>query len=639
MEKTNEPFKTEVHQILQMIIHSLYSHPEIFLRELISNASDALDKLKLAALVDSSLLPTGYEPEIRLKADSQARTLQIIDNGIGMTEEEVRENIGTIAHSGTKEFLKLQADLKQNPELIGQFGVGFYSAFMVADSITLETRRAGQEQAVRWESTGQESYSLEETTKESIGTTITLHLKKLTEVKDAGAEDDDTLADFTQEWVLRSTVKKHSDFISHPIKMEVSRTTQEGETAEVTVEDVTLNSQKALWLKPANEVTTEEYRDFYQQLSHDYLEPVKTIHFRGEGTVEFSALLYIPASRPYNFDYEDSAKGLRLYVKRVQIVEDCEQLLPRNLRFVRGIVDSSDLPLNVSREILQHDRQITQIRKMIVRRVLKALGELKEQDYPTFLKFWGNFGTTFKEGIVREPATMDQLLPLCLWHSTNSQQELTTLDDYVAKMPADQPAIYFMTGDSLVHISNSPLLERVKEKGYEVLLLVDPVDAFIAPQLKTYKEKKFQSVSAADIDIDSPEEKERKEEEKTAASERLAPVISVIKDTLKSQVKDVVLSSRLSSSPACLVSDQDSNAMEQMEQLYRQLGKEPPKNERTLELNPSHVVIEKMATLPKEKQELWSELLFDQSLIAEGSKVPDPLRFSKLLSELMIDSM
>jgi molecular chaperone HtpG len=632
MEKTNEHFKTEVNQLLHMIIHSLYSHPEIFLRELISNASDALDKLKLAALTDGTLLPLGYEPVIRVKPDSEKRILQIIDNGIGMTLEEVRENIGTIARSGTKEFMKRQAELKQNPELIGQFGVGFYSAFMVADSIVLETRKAGTPKGVRWESKGQEGYSIEEIEKDDIGTIITLQLKDI----DKG-EDDEGQQDFTEEWVLRSTVKKHSDFISYPIKMEVSRPAPQGSEEERTLEDVTLNSQKALWLKATSDVTPEEYRDFYQQLSHDYGEPLKTIHFRGEGTVEFSSLLYIPGARPHNYDYEGSSRGLRLYVKRVQIMDDCEHLLPRNLRFVRGIVDSSDLPLNVSREILQHDRQITQIRKTVVKRLLRGLGELKDQNRPEYVKFWNNFGSTFKEGLVREPNTTDQVLPLCLWNSTKGS-ELRTLDEYLADMPEGQPAIYFVSGDSLVHLSNSPLLERLKEKGYEVLLLADKVDAFIAPHLELYKEKKFQSVSAADIDIDTEEEKERKEHEKTAAGERLAPVLSVIKDTLKVQVKDVVLSSRLSSSPACLVSDQDSHAMEQMEQLYRQLGQEPPKNERTLEVNPKHPVIEKMVTLPREKQELWSELLFDQSLIAEGSKVPDPTRFSQLLSELMMDT-
>lgn len=632
MEKTNEHFKTEVNQLLHMIIHSLYSHPEIFLRELISNASDALDKLKLAALTDGSLLPPGYEPVIRLKPDAEKRTLQIIDNGIGMTLDEVRENIGTIARSGTKEFMKLQTELKQNPELIGQFGVGFYSAFMVADSIVLETRKAGTTSGVRWESNGQEGYSIEEIEKDSIGTTITLHLKDSTK-----GDDDDAPQDFTEEWVLRSTVKKHSDFISYPIKMEVSRPAPQGSEGERTLEDVILNSQKAIWLKATTEVTSEEYRDFYQQLSHDYQEPLKTIHFRGEGTVEFSSLLYIPGTRPYNYDYEGSARGLRLYVKRVLIMDDCEQLLPKNLRFVRGVVDSSDLPLNVSREILQHDRQITQIRKTVVKRLLRGLGELKDQNRPEYLKFWNNFGSTFKEGLVREPNTTDQLLPLCLWNSTKGS-ELRTLDEYLADMPEGQPAIYFMSGDSLVHLKNSPLLERVKEKGYEVLLLADKVDAFIAPHLDSYKEKKFQSVSAADIDIDTEEEKERKEQEKSAAGERLAPVLTVIKDTLKTQVKDVVLSSRLSSSPACLVSDQDSHAMEQMELLYRQMGQEPPKNERTLEVNPKHPVIERMVTMPREKQELWSELLFDQSLISEGSKVPDPTRFSQLLSELMMDA-
>lgn len=630
MEKKQESFKTEVNEILHMIIHSLYSHPEIFLRELISNASDALDKLKLEALTNSSLLPSGYEPFIRITPNKDERTLTIQDTGIGMTLEEVRDNIGTIARSGTKEFVRMQKELKNNPELIGQFGVGFYSAFMVADKIVLQTRRAGSDTGVRWESEAKGTYSLEEIQKDEIGTVITLHLKEC-------GEGDGALPDFTQEWVLRNIVKKHSDFISYPIKMETSREEGEGDDKTVVVEDQILNSQKALWLRPSSEISEDEYNELYRQVSHDYQEPIKCIHFKAEGTLEFSSLLYIPASKPFDYDYEGASRGLRLYVRRVQIMEDCEELLPRYLRFVRGLVDSSDLPLNVSREMLQHDRQISQISKAVVKRVLRGLDELLGADREKYGKFWGNFGATLKEGIVRDPAKKDDILPLCLFHGTHGS-DLRTLQEYIDTMPETQPAIYYMTGDSLESLRNSPLLERLREKGYQVLLLVDQVDAFITAHLDEFKGKKFQSVSAADLDIDTEEEKKEKESARQAASERLQPILDVVKETLASDVKEVTWSDRLSSSPACLVSDHDTHAMEQMEALYRQMGKEPPKNLRTLELNPTHPVIEKMINLPKEKQTMWSQLLYDQSLIAEGGKISDPSAFARRLTALMLEN-
>jgi molecular chaperone HtpG len=624
MEKTTETFQTEVNELLHLIIHSLYSHPEIFLRELISNSSDALDKLKIEALTQSDLLPSGYEPLIRITANKEARILTIADNGIGMTAEEIRENLGRIAHSGTKAFVKAA---EQKPDLIGQFGVGFYSAFIVADKVTVESQRAGCAEGVRWESDGKGSFTLEPAVRAAgIGTTVTVHLKPT-----EGQEGD--IKDFSEEWVIRDTVKKHSDFISYPIKMMISRTNPE--TKETSEEDTVLNSQKALWMKPASEVSPEEYKEFYQHLTHDYVEPLKTIHYRAEGTAEFSALIFIPPTRPWNFDYEGSERGLSLYVKRVQIMADCEDLLPAYLRFAKGVVDSSDLSLNVSREILQQDRQIVQIRKALTSKIIKSLAEMQKDDRVSYERFWQSFGSTLKEGIAREPERKETLLPVFLFNSTASS-DLTTLADYVSRMQPGQTDIYYATGKSLDILKASPLLERLKQKNYEVLLLDHPIDELIAPNLVKFEEHTFQSIAAPELNLDSDEEKKEREDKLKDQREKLATLIEVVKETLSEDIKDVQFSNRLTESPVCLVNEGETN--QYLEQMYKQMGQAIPKQKRILEINPDHKIFERMNLLSKEDQKDWSELLYFQALISEGSKIDNPAGFVQKLNKVMLSS-
>jgi molecular chaperone HtpG len=629
MEKTTENFQTEVNELLQLIIHSLYSHPDIFLRELISNASDALDKLKIEALTNATLTASGYEPVIRLTANSEARTLTISDNGIGMTAEEIRENLGRIAHSGTKQF-KLAKE--QNADLIGQFGVGFYSAFIVADRVIVETQKAGLSEGVRWESEGKGSFSVEPCVRpEGAGTSITLHLK-------AADKEEGGLQDFTEEWVLRSIVKKHSDFISYPVKMQVSRTqksTVDSSQEVTTLEDVTLNTQKAIWTKSPSDVSKEEYNEFYQHLSHDYTPPLKTIHYRAEGTVEFHGLLYIPEKRPWNFDYEGTAKGLSLYAKRVLIMSDCEDLLPPYLRFVRGVVDSSDLSLNVSREILQQDRQIAQIRRALTTKVVKALTDMLKDERETYEKFWRNFGPTLKEGVVREPEKKETLLPVMLYNTTHGDK-LITLAEYVERMKPQQPAIYYITGQSLDVLKGSPLLERLNQKGYEVILMDHPVDDFVVSKVDSFQEHPLTSIAATDLELDNEEEKKDREEKLKEKREQFGSLIEVVKETLSEHVKDVQLSSRLTDSAVCLVSDEGNTQF--MDQMYRQMGQEPPKTKRVMELNPNHPLFTRMQGLSRESQKDWSELLYFQALISEGAKVEDPASFVRKMTKVMVES-
>ena len=461
MAKTTQNFSAEIKELLDLMIHSLYSHKEIFLRELISNASDAIDKAKFQSLTQADLLPTGHDFHIRLEPNAEARTLIISDNGIGMSSEEVVEFIGTIARSGTKRFAKINEAIKTSPELIGQFGVGFYSSFMVAEKVVVHTQKAGTDTGTLWESTGDGSYSMDQVPRpEGMGTSVILTLKTF-------AKEED-VKDFTDPWVLKSLVKKYSDFISHPIKMKGSEKP----------EDETLNSQKALWLKPAVEVTQDEYKDFYQHLTNDWNDILKTIHYKAEGTMEFSSVLFIPSKKPWNYNYKESTWGLSLYVKRVFIMGDCQDLLPSYLRFVKGMVDSSDLSLNVSREILQKDRQVTQIRKNITNKIFSSLKDLLQNDRVQFENFWSEFGPTLKEGIPTDSTQKDKLQDLLLFHSTQSDR-MTTLEEYVSRMPAEQKDIYFITGDDLSQLNQSPYLEKLKEKNFEVLLLVDHIDEWV----------------------------------------------------------------------------------------------------------------------------------------------------------------
>lgn len=618
MAKQVQSFNAEIKQLLDIVIHSLYSHKEIFLRELISNGSDAIDKLKFQSLTHPSLLPDDWQPALRLEPNKENHTLKIIDNGIGMTQEEVTQFIGTIARSGAKAFAQMNEEMKHKPELIGQFGVGFYSAFMVADKVTLHTQKAGTNEGTVWESNGDGTYSIDSVPRpDGTGTTITLHLKKF--------QTEDEVQDFTDTWVLKSLVKKYSDFIAHPIKMKGEK------------DDEILNSQKAIWLKSPSEVTVEEYKEFYQHLSHDWNEPLKTVHYKAEGTMEFNALMYIPGKKPFNFNNQDAAFGLSLYIKRVFIMADCKELIPTYLRFVKGLVDSSDLSLNVSREILQQDRQVTQIRKNVTTKILGSLKDLLSKERTAYENFWNEFGATLKEGIPSDTTNKDKLQDLTLFHSTSSDK-MTTLEEYVGRMKEGQKDIYYITGDSLTQVSHSPYLEKLKEKGYEVLLLVDAVDEWVVEAVKEYKDKKLQSIMREGLDIDSESEKKQKEEELKQAETVLRPIMDTMKKTLENEVKDVVLSERLTNTPVCLVSaTQDPSA--HMQKLMSQMGREynnPVK--RIMEINPKHPLFEKMLKATPEQQTKWAEILFAQALLNEGSNIPDPVKFSQQIAELMVQA-
>ncbi len=619
MAKQTQSFNAEIKQLLDLMIHSLYSHKEIFLRELVSNASDAIDKLKFQSLTNAALLPEGWQGKVRLEPNSETKTLKIIDNGIGMTSEEVVNFIGTIARSGAKNFTQMTQEMKERPELIGQFGVGFYSAFMVADKVTLHTQKAGTNDGTVWESTGDGTYTLDQVPRaEGTGTTITLHLKNFAE--------EEEVQNFTDTWVLKSLIKKYSDFIAYPIVMKNDKG-----------EEDTLNSQKALWLKNPSEVTAEEHKEFYQHLTHDFNEPLKTIHYKAEGTMEFNALLYLPNKKPWNYNQRDQEFGLSLYIKRVFIMSDCKDLVPAYLRFVKGLVDSADLSLNVSREILQQNRQVTQIRKNVVSKVLGGLKDMLTKDRNNYETFWNEFGSTLKEGLPSDPANKEKLQDLILFHSTYSDK-MTTLEEYVTRMKPEQKHIYFITGDNLPQISNSPYLERLKEKNYEVLLLVDPVDEWVTDALAQYKDKTLQSIMKEGLELDSEEEKARKEEENKQSAEKYQPVLETLKKTLEKDVKDVVISSRLTSTPVCLVAG-SSDPSAHMQKLLGQMGREyqnPVK--RIMEINPNHPLFEKMLQASPHQQSQWAEILYAQALLNEGSTLPDPVKFSQQIADLMVQA-
>ncbi|HDN94491.1 MAG TPA: molecular chaperone HtpG, partial [Nitrospirae bacterium] len=529
MTKTNLEFKTEVKQLLDLMIHSLYSHKEIFLRELISNASDAIDMVRYEALTNSSVTEGDSDLKIKIIPDKDAGTLTISDNGIGMTKDEIIELLGTIAHSGTKEFMAAiqSKEVKENPELIGQFGVGFYSSFMVADSVTVITRKAGMkdQKAVKWESTGDGFYSIDDVDKEGKGTDIILHLK----------EDAKKYLD---EWEIRSVVSKYSDYIEHPVVMDIEREKdskiKEGEKVKVKEEEK-LNSQKAIWLKDKSSIEESEYNEFYKHISHDFSDPAKVLHYKAEGTSEFNALLYIPSKVPMDIFYKEYQIGPALYVKRVQIMDHCEQLIPIYLRFVKGVVDSSDLPLNVSRELLQNNRQIEIINKSITKKVLDTLADMKKNDYDNYIIFFNEFGRVLKEGIHYDFARKESISDLLLFYATSKTDgTYTTLQDYVDNMKEGQEDIYYITGSSREDIMKSPYIEAFKEKGYDVLIMLEEVDDVIMSSLGEFKGKNIKSVIKGDIDLDKSSEEDKKE-----AKKKLETLIALIKEQLKDDVQDV----------------------------------------------------------------------------------------------------
>jgi molecular chaperone HtpG len=610
-------FQTEVQQLLDLMVHSLYSHKDIFLRELISNASDALDKIRFEAVTRPDLLPSG-EAEIRLEADATARTLSVLDNGTGMSREEVVQNIGTIARSGTKEFLKAVRESQSQgvpPELIGQFGVGFYSSFMVADRITVVTRRAGEETATRWESTG-EGYTLEDAERDGPGTTVTLHLKP--------KDEEDGLRDYTDEPVLREIVKKYSDFVAYPVRLK-------GQT---------LNSMKAIWARGKDEVTEDEYREFYKHIAHDWHDPLTHLTVHIEGTFEARALLYIPAQAPFDLWRESGYRGVQLYVKRVFIMDDCKELLPPALRFVRGVVASDDLSLNVSREILQQDRQIQAIRKHLVRRVLGALKEMKEGGADKYRTFWTEFGAVLKEGLIAFDEGHERVLELVLAPSTFAPAGLTSLGDYVARMKEGQDAIYYMTGPSPAAVERSPQLEVFRDKGYEVVFFTDPIDELWLRLPREFAGKKLISAAKSDVAPGSADDKKQAEEQRREQEEGFRDLLMTLRAKLQDEVKDVRLSSRLTSSPACLVGD-EHDLSPHVAELLRRTGQEVPKVKRILELNPTHPLLPKLqALVERDKSDpalaQYAELLYGQAILAEGGQLPDPAAFSQRIAELLL---
>ncbi|TLM62067.1 MAG: molecular chaperone HtpG [Deltaproteobacteria bacterium] len=629
MTVSKRKFKAEVNKVLDLVIHSLYSHKEIFLRELISNASDAIDKARYLSLTDPAINPDGADWQIELIPDTAAGTLTVRDNGIGLTRDEAAEALGTIAHSGTKEFLKLleSREVKDNPELIGQFGVGFYSAFMVADQVTVLSRRAGApaDQAICWQSEADGSYTLEDVVKDGRGTDIILHLKE--EAKQ-----------YLQEWELRKVVKQYSDFIEYPVVMAVTRSKPDPEDKEQRIEEtetVTLNSRKAIWLKDKNEISAEEYHEFYRHISHDYTEPAKTIHYRAEGTTEFSALLYLPKQRPFNIYYQDYKIGPTLYVRRVQIMDHCEAMLPPYLRFVKGVVESADLPLNVSREILQDNKTVAVINKNLTKKVLDTLAEMKKSEPEGYADFYGQFGRVLKEGIHHDHARRETIADLLLFESTSTEPgKKISLADYVARMPAEQQEIYYMTGPDRATAEASPYLEAFKEKGLEVLLATDDIDDLIISELGRYQEKEFQSALKGDLDLGDGTKEEKQKE--------YGDLLALMQEQLKDQVSAVRVSGRLKESAVCLVAG-EHDLDPQMEKMFRALGQEVPKGERILEVNPDHPLIVKMQALfaadaTSGRLKEYVELLFDQALLLEGDRPRDPVAFARGLSKLMAET-
>jgi molecular chaperone HtpG len=626
-------FQAEVKQLLDLMVHSLYSDRDVFLRELVSNASDALDKLRFERLTRPESSAEG-ELEIRISPDAEKRTLTIADNGIGMTRDEVIKNIGTIAKSGTKEFIARAKAAGQNelpPELIGQFGVGFYSAFMVAETIALVTRRAGEAGATRWESSGDGSYTVSADERETQGTTLTLHLKPV--------DPEHGLRDYTSEPLLRETVKRYSDFVGYPIRMRSAAKLETGEAA-----DQTLNSMKAIWDRPKGEVSEQEYKEFYRHVSHDWNEPLCSMPIRLEGTLEAYALLYLPAKAPFDLYNPEMKRGVQLYVKRVFVMDECKDLMPSHLRFVRGVVDAHDLSLNVSREILQKDRQIQIIKKQLVKKVLATLDEMKREAPPDYLKFWGEFGPALKEGLAaHDVPDKDKLLDLVVAFSTKSPSELTSLADYVARMKEGQDAVYFLTGPSREAVAKSPLLERFAEKGYEVLLFSDPIDEFWLENAPAFQDKPLRAVGRGEIELGTEDERKKENEELSAKQKEFGDLLACVRVHLQEEIKEVRLSNRLTTSAACLVSE-EGDLSPRLERMLEQLGQKPPKTKRILELNPSHVVLDKLRTIFQTSQhdprlKLYAELLLGQAHLAESGNVPDPSAFSRVLAEAMIQGL
>ena len=621
-QKESMPFQAEVKQLLQLMIHSLYSNKEIVLRELISNASDAADKLRFEAIANGALYDGDSELKIRISFDKEARTVTISDNGIGMSRDEVIANIGTIAKSGTKEFFNaLSGDQAKDANLIGQFGVGFYSAFIIADKVSLTTRRAGATEAVRWESAGEGDFTLEVADKATRGTEVVLHLRE--------GEDE-----FLNDWKLKTIIRKYSDHITLPIVMKKSEW-KDGEQV-VTDEDETVNKASALWARNKNDITEEEYQEFYKHVSHDFENPLSYTHSRVEGKQEYISLLYIPSKASFDLYDRERRHGIKLYVKRVFIMEDAEKLMPQYLRFVRGVIDTADLPLNVSREILQSSRDVDAIKAGSVKKVLSLLEDMAENKAEDYAKFYKEFGRVLKEGPGEDFANKDKIAGLLRFASTKSDNDVqdVSLKDYVARMQAEQEAIYYITAESFAAAQHSPHLEIFRKKGIEVLLMSDRVDEWLLGSLTEFEGKKLQSIAKGDLDLGKLESDTEKEIQKKIEEEAKS-LVEKIKTTLADQVKDVRVTHRLTDSPACLVSDAN-DLSGNLARMLKAAGQNAPEAKPILEINPSHKLVKRLES--ETADGLFADLalvLFDQALLAEGGTLNDPASFVKRMNSLI----
>ncbi|TKV60509.1 molecular chaperone HtpG [Nakamurella flava] len=632
-------FQAEARQLLQLMIHSIYSTKDVFLRELISNASDALDKLRLASYQDKDLQVDTSDLHIDLGIDPAARTLTVADNGIGMSREEVVSLIGTIAKSGTGELLAKLRDARAagagseeaSAELIGQFGVGFYSSFMVADRVSMVTRKAGSATGVRWESTGEGTYTVIDVEDAPQGTAVTLHLKP--------ADAEDSLHDFADPATIRRTVKRYSDFITWPIRLLTppAEETATAESADETPnEPETINSRQALWARPQSEVSDEEYAEFYRHVSHDWREPLETIRLAAEGTFEYQALLFLPSQAPMDLFYRDASRGVQLYVKRVFIMDDCEALVPEYLRFVKGVVDAHDLSLNISREILQQDRQIQLIRKRLVKKVLSTVKSMQENEPEKYATFWSELGRAVKEGLLSDQDNQEAILQICSFPSTHDTEKPTTLADYLARMPDGQDAIYYATGDSRSALEHSPHMEAFRAKGYEVLLLTDQIDELWVDAVPAFEDKPFTSITRGEVDLGGEDVAEDVKQD-------FESLLGWMTTELSEEVKAVRLSHRLTSSAVCLVGE-PGDMTPTLEKMFRAMGQTPPPVKRTLELNPDHPLVAGLRSAHDARPDdpavgETARLLYGMALLAEGGELAEPAAFVSALSDRLASGL
>jgi len=621
MSKETMNFQTEVKQLLDLMIHSLYSNKEIFLRELISNASDAADKLRFEATTDDALFEGDSDLHVFVEFDKDAKTITIRDNGIGMNHEEVIQNIGTIARSGTKEFFgQLSGDQEKDAHLIGQFGVGFYSSFLVADKVVLTTRRAGTtaEHGVRWESAGDGEFTIETVNKEQRGTEIVLHLR-------------DEAEEFLNDWKLRSVINKYADHVPFPIRM--FNPAEEGKEPEVE----TVNQASALWAQSKSDLSDEDYNNFYKHVAHDFEDPLAHIHQRLEGKYEYTLLLYIPKRAPFDLWQAEAKHGVKLYVKRVFIMEATEDLMPRYLRFVRGVMDSSDLPLNVSREILQHSPAMTAMKKGATKRVLSWLKDLASKEEDTYAEFYKEFGNCLKEGVIEDEKNKETIAALLRFSSTESDAQTVTLAQYIERMKEGQDTVYYITADNLASAKNSPHLEIFRKKGIEVLLLADRIDEWLVGHLDKFDGKELKSIAKGELDLsDIGENAEEDKKEHEEAVKSAEPAVKKLKEALGDKVKDVRTTDRLTASPACLVAD-DLDISGNMERILKQAGQDVPDAKPILEINPEHDLVKRLAKMrSKDKIADFSDILFDQAVLAEGALPEDPAGFVRKINALLV---